>query len=77
MYDCTKQEAELIAAIPQGEERKRLNECFDALFLELKERELLKAADKKETEREQEREAAADMEGEAQVFLRQKRARSR
>lgn len=77
MYDCTKQEAELIAAIPQGEERKRLNQCFDALFLELKEKELLKAADKKETEREQEREAAADMEGEAQVFLRQKRARSR
>lgn len=45
MIDFSKEEPEVIRAIPEGQEREQINRCFDKLFAECREMGLLKAAD--------------------------------
>lgn len=44
-YDTSKEEPVLIKAIPEGEERERINKCFDTVFAEFRERGIMKAMD--------------------------------
>lgn len=44
MYDYSESEPKLIKALPEGQEREQLNQCFDRLFAECREMGLLKPA---------------------------------
>lgn len=59
-FDTTKEETVLIKAIPEGEERKRINRCFDRVFDEFRELGLLKGVES--IEQSAELQVAAGME---------------
>lgn len=49
--DYSGDKATIVKAIPQGEERERLNQCFDKMFEECRERGILKSKEMAERKR--------------------------
>lgn len=56
MIDFTKEPSEIFKAIPEGEERVQINQCFDKLFAECREMGLLKATKEEQIYMEAEQE---------------------